>query len=51
MVPDGMGGGNKLLGNLLFNQVRESSDAGPFNSWCDRPVLRKLLLDGLLLLP
>ena len=29
----GMGGGNRLIGNLLFNQVRESSDAGPFNSW------------------
>ena len=30
---DGMGGNNRLLGNLMFNQVRESSDAGPFNSW------------------
>jgi hypothetical protein len=30
---DGMGGGNRLHGNLMFNQVRESSDAGPFNSW------------------
>ena len=24
---DGMGGGNRLFGNLFFNQVRESSDA------------------------
>ena len=30
---DGMGGGNLLEGNLLFNLVRETNDHGPINSW------------------
>jgi hypothetical protein len=29
---DGFGGGNAIRGNLVFNQVRETGDHGPFNS-------------------
>ena len=37
-INDGFGGGNELVSNLLFNQVRETYDHGPFNSW-DRGIL------------
>jgi hypothetical protein len=30
---DGMGGGNLLDSNLIFNMVRETQDHGTFNSW------------------
>ena len=30
---DGLGGGNRLESNLMFNLCRESTDHGPFNSW------------------
>jgi len=30
---DAMGGGNEIRRNLLFNNVRESSDHGPINTW------------------
>jgi hypothetical protein len=36
-INDGFGGGNELFSNLLFNQVRETSDHGPFNSWDREP--------------
>eukprot|EP01112_Ceratiomyxa_fruticulosa_P011058 TRINITY_DN2973_c0_g1_i5.p1 TRINITY_DN2973_c0_g1~~TRINITY_DN2973_c0_g1_i5.p1 ORF type:complete len:905 (+),score=191.36 TRINITY_DN2973_c0_g1_i5:344-3058(+) len=36
---DGFGGGNEIAENLLFNQCRESSDHGPFNSWDRLPFL------------
>lgn len=39
---DGLGGGNEVMKNVLFNFCRESSDHGPFNSW-DRVVY---LFDG-----
>eukprot|EP01111_Echinosteliopsis_oligospora_P012301 TRINITY_DN4197_c0_g1_i1.p1 TRINITY_DN4197_c0_g1~~TRINITY_DN4197_c0_g1_i1.p1 ORF type:complete len:808 (-),score=212.17 TRINITY_DN4197_c0_g1_i1:52-2475(-) len=38
-INDGFGGGNELTGNLLFNQVRETYDHGPFNSWDRQPFL------------
>jgi hypothetical protein len=28
---DGMGGGNEVVSNLLFNSCRDSGDHGPFN--------------------
>ena len=34
---DGMGGGNTVEGNLIFNMVRETDDHGPFNSWSRIP--------------
>lgn len=36
---DGMGGGNLLDGNLVFNMVRETQDHGTFNSWDRQPFL------------
>lgn len=36
---DGFGGGNILQNNLVFNQVRETGDHGPFNSWDRQPYL------------
>jgi len=30
---DAFGGGNKVIGNLIFNQVRETVDHGTLNSW------------------
>ena len=42
---DGFGGGNVIEHNLLFNQVRETGDHGPFNSWDRLPYLTELL-DG-----
>jgi hypothetical protein len=36
---DGMGGGNALTSNLIFNMVRETSDHGTFNSWDRQPFL------------
>ena len=36
---DGFGGGNHLENNLVFNQVRETGDHGPFNSWDRQPYL------------
>lgn len=36
---DGMGGGNEVTQNLLFNSCRESSDHGPINSWDRQPFL------------
>jgi len=34
---DGMGGGNLLSANLIFNMVRETQDHGSFNSWDRQP--------------
>jgi hypothetical protein len=31
-INDGFGGGNLIKGNVLFNQVRETGDHGPYNS-------------------
>lgn len=42
---DMMGGGDKVLGNLLFNTCRESGDHGPINSW-DRQAYLTTLRDG-----
>ena len=42
---DGFGGGNLVQNNLLFNQVRETSDHGPFNSW-DRVPYLTMVKDG-----
>jgi len=36
---DGMGGGNILDSNLIFNMVRETQDHGTFNSWDRQPFL------------
>ena len=36
---DGMGGGNLLDSNLIFNMVRETADHGSFNSWDRQPFL------------
>jgi len=36
-VNDGFGGGNELVNNLIFNQVRETADHGNFNSWDRQP--------------
>lgn len=36
---DGMGGGNSITQNLLFNWVRETSDHGNFNSWDRLPFI------------
>jgi len=40
---DGFGGANEITENLLFNQCRESSDHGPFNSWDREPFLTEVL--------
>lgn len=34
---DGFGGGDRVLGNLVFSTCRESGDHGPFNSWDRQP--------------
>ena len=39
---DGFGGGHFLRNNLVFNQVRETVDHGPFNSWDRVPYLTKV---------
>lgn len=36
---DGFGGGNRVRGNLIFNQCRHSGDHGPINSWDRQPFL------------
>jgi len=38
-INDGFGGGNELTKNLIFNEVRETYDHGPFNSWDRQPFL------------
>merc|ERR1712007_381516 len=39
---DGMGGGDMVEGNLLFNWVRETNDHGPINSWDRVPFVTLL---------
>ena len=39
---DGLGGGNRLENNLIFNMVRETNDHGPFNSWDRVPYLTRV---------
>eukprot|EP01060_Flectonema_neradi_P040482 TRINITY_DN9233_c0_g2_i1.p1 TRINITY_DN9233_c0_g2~~TRINITY_DN9233_c0_g2_i1.p1 ORF type:complete len:805 (+),score=170.65 TRINITY_DN9233_c0_g2_i1:44-2458(+) len=39
---DGLGGGSKIIGNVLFNLCRESGDHGPFNSWDRQPFVTGL---------
>lgn len=36
---DGFGGGDNVVGNVLFNTCRESSDHGPINSWDRQPFI------------
>ena len=36
---DGLGGGNLVEGNVIFNTCRESGDHGPINSWDRMPFL------------
>ena len=36
---DGFGGGTEVVGNLILNICRESSDHGPINSWDRQPYL------------
>eukprot|EP00980_Cylindrotheca_fusiformis_P013649 scaffold3513_cov102-Cylindrotheca_fusiformis.AAC.10 len=36
---DGLGGGNLVKGNVIFNTCRESGDHGPINSWDRMPFL------------
>ena len=36
---DGLGGGNLVEGNIIFNACRESGDHGPINSWDRMPFL------------
>ena len=31
--------GNVVIGNLLFNYVRETGDHGPFNLWDSQPFV------------
>lgn len=40
---DGLGGGNNISGNLIWNTCRESGDHGPINSWDRMPFLTNLL--------
>lgn len=39
---DGMGGGDIVTNNLLFNTCRESGDHGPINTWDRQPFLTRL---------
>jgi hypothetical protein len=39
---DGLGGGDLVERNLIFNTCRESGDHGPINSWDRQPFLTKL---------
>ncbi len=39
---DGMGGGNVVSNNLIWNTCRESGDHGPINSWNRMPFLTKV---------
>eukprot|EP00456_Euglypha_rotunda_P058091 TRINITY_DN48206_c0_g1_i7.p1 TRINITY_DN48206_c0_g1~~TRINITY_DN48206_c0_g1_i7.p1 ORF type:complete len:261 (-),score=33.77 TRINITY_DN48206_c0_g1_i7:10-792(-) len=34
---DGFGGNSLVIGNLVFNMVRETGDHGPYNSWDRQP--------------
>ena len=36
---DGLGGGNLVTDNLIFNTCRESGDHGPINTWDRMPFL------------
>lgn len=45
-INDGFGGGNELFQNVLFNQVRETYDHGPFNSWDREPFWTNIENDG-----
>ena len=36
---DGLGGGTSIVGNVMFNTVRETSDHGPINTWDRIPYL------------
>jgi hypothetical protein len=38
-INDGPYGGHLLVGNLIFNTVRETSDHGCFNSWDRQPYV------------
>ena len=41
-VNDGFGGGNQVVGNLLFNTGRATNkDEGMFNSWCAAPPVER----------
>ena len=42
---DGLGGGNRVENNLIFNMVRETNDHGCFNSW-DRVPYITTVKDG-----
>jgi len=42
---DGLGGGDEVHNNLIFNTNRESADHGPINSW-DRQPYVTTLFDG-----
>jgi hypothetical protein len=42
---DMMGGGDSVVGNVIFNTCRESGDHGPINSWDRQPFLTTFL-DG-----
>lgn len=43
---DGLGGGNVVRHNLIFNTCRESGDHGPINSWDRMPFLTELVADA-----
>ena len=43
---DGLGGGNVVRNNLIFNTCRESGDHGPINSWDRMPFLTELVPDA-----
>jgi hypothetical protein len=36
---DGLGGGDQVYNNLIFNSCRESGDHGPINSWDRQPYV------------
>lgn len=43
---DGLGGGNVIEGNLLFNWCRETFDHGPINSWDRLPYVYNAAEEG-----
>jgi Right handed beta helix region len=48
---DGMGGGDEVIHNLIFNTCRESGDHGPINTWDRQPFLTTLRNNGTTIMP
>ena len=43
---DGLGGGDEVHQNLIFNTCRETSDHGPINSWDRQPYVSTFGANG-----